>query len=290
MPITLPVQLGEPRTEQGITLVPLFPRTQPRAHYLTLDVAATKGLTVDEVSEAGSVPELVVTNPLAHDVLLFDGEELIGAKQNRILNISVLVAAGSTTRVPVSCVEVGRWSRSGRFAVASHAANPELRRRKAVTLHDAPTARGIAQNEVWDTVAATAAEAGVASRTGAHADTFAARRTTIDEIATAFPLQPGQCGAIVLLPSSACLDYVSRPDAWAGLSPRLLRGYLFDSVAAAVGGAPSPNAAEGLVASLAGATATRRPSPGRGEDVRAAAKGVTMTGLEVEGELVQVSA
>jgi hypothetical protein len=55
-------------------------------------------------------------------------------------------------------------------------------------------------------------------------------------------------------------------------------------------GAPSPNAAEELVASLTGTTATRRPSPGRGEDVRAAAKGITATGLEVDGELVQVSA
>ena len=57
------------------------------------------------------MPELVAENPLAEDVLLDDGEELVGAKQSRILNVTLLVAAGSKPPIPVSCVEQGRWSR-----------------------------------------------------------------------------------------------------------------------------------------------------------------------------------
>ena len=41
-------------------------------------------LTVIEVSQAGAVPTLRVTNSGARPVLLLDGEELIGAKQNRV--------------------------------------------------------------------------------------------------------------------------------------------------------------------------------------------------------------
>jgi hypothetical protein len=33
----------------------------------------------------------------------------VGAKQNRILNLSVLVLAHKTIVVPASCVEAGRW-------------------------------------------------------------------------------------------------------------------------------------------------------------------------------------
>src|SRR5213593_1707983 len=104
-----PIQLGDAVEHRGIVIVPLFPRTDPRADYLTLDEAIPLGFHVTELDAAGSVPELLAKNPLDENVLLYDGEELLGAKQNRILNVSVLVAAQSETRIPVSCVEEGRW-------------------------------------------------------------------------------------------------------------------------------------------------------------------------------------
>jgi hypothetical protein len=45
-----------------------------------------------EVNETGSVPELKVINRSPEMVLLLDGEELVGAKQNRIVNITILSA------------------------------------------------------------------------------------------------------------------------------------------------------------------------------------------------------
>jgi hypothetical protein len=43
-------------------------------------------------------------------VLLLDGEELAGAKQNRVLNTTILLPEKSETVVPVSCTEANRWS------------------------------------------------------------------------------------------------------------------------------------------------------------------------------------
>src|SRR3990172_9050720 len=130
--LTASCQLGEPVTHRGAVVAPLFPRLAPRAAYVTLDEALERGFRIREVSESGSVPELIAQNPTDADVLLYDGEELVGAKQNRILNVTVLVAAESMLTIPVSCVEQGRWSyRSDAFAPAPHAAYPELRRRKA---------------------------------------------------------------------------------------------------------------------------------------------------------------
>ena len=77
---------------------------------------------VNEVSQSGSVPELKFTNDCERPVLLMDGEELVGAKQNRILNLTVLAPAGKTIIIPVSCVEAGRWqARSAEFSVAGRA-------------------------------------------------------------------------------------------------------------------------------------------------------------------------
>ena len=115
----------------GLSLDPALRRVEPELEYIGLDEAIARGLAVTEVDEAGSVSDLFVANPLDVHVLLFEGEELVGAKQNRILDRTILVAAKSKTPVPVSCVERGRWSyRRERFASAPRAAYPELRRVK----------------------------------------------------------------------------------------------------------------------------------------------------------------
>jgi hypothetical protein len=292
MPITLPAQAGEAATHHGITLVPLFPRRNPAADYLTLRPALRRGLVVTERGAEGSVPELLVANPLRQPVLLYDGEELLGAKQNRILNLTVLVAAESRTPIPVSCVEAGRWRRSSvAFAAAAHTAGPELRLRKARALGTDALARGVAQHEVWDAVADQAGRRGVVSATAAHAAMFTQHEAALADLRADFPLQPGQCGSVVVLPDGrACLDYLSRPDAYAEHHVKLLDGYLMDALDQVdrppVGAEPSNR----LVHRLSLAAPERRRSAGLGLDLRAQTKSLTVTGLELDGELLQLSA
>ena len=265
--LTFPLQLGDPVEHRGVVLAPVFPRRTPVARYVTLDDALAGGLRVTEVDAAGAVPELAVANPLDAHVLLHDGEELVGAKQNRILNVTVLVGARSKLRIPVSCVEQGRWaSRSAKFSAARHLADPELRRRKNERIAEAPLARGEAQHEVWNAVREKALRLGAVSPTAAHADTFA------------------------LGTESVCLDYVSRPDAFARLYPKLLAGYALDAAGAAPREPVGAERLEAFVASVARSRPRRQPSEGLGEDVRLEADGVLASGLALEGELLQLSA
>ena len=83
---------GTARSAHNLTLVPLLRPAASPADYLTLDVALAEGLVeVTEISEGGSVPTLKLRNRGERKVLLVDGEELVGARQNRVLNLSVLV-------------------------------------------------------------------------------------------------------------------------------------------------------------------------------------------------------
>jgi hypothetical protein len=285
------IQVGEPVEHRGIVVAPLFPRRDPVAAYVTLDEALAGGLKIRETSESGTVPELVVENPLAERVLLYDGEELLGAKQNRILNVSVLVEAKSSLTIPVSCVEQGRWRReSVDFAAAPHISHTELRMRKAETQAAAPLERGVAQSEVWEAVQEKAMRMSVSSRTGASRDIYRHYERDLRALEDAFPAQPGQCGAVLAIGESFCLDLVSRPDAFARLWPKLRAGYLLDAIERLDGKATGREGVAAFVSSIGASLTTRQPSAGLGEDVRLRGERLVGSGLELEGETIQLSA
>jgi hypothetical protein len=285
------LRLGEPQTHGGITIIPLVGAALPQRAYITLDEAMPLGFTVEEVDAHGHVPELLVRNPLTTDVLLYDGEEVIGAKQNRVLEASILVAAGTTQKIPVACVEAGRWHDSGAdFAPADRVAHPESRRRKASDLEHAPLAHGVAQSTVWAEIDERLQTSAVFSPTSALSDVHEAERPRIDDLADDFSLVEGQCGAILALGDQLCLDLVSRSEAWTRLWPKLRRGYLLDGIRHLH---DTPTPAE-LIARFADAVesapSTSRPSPGLGEDIRLHGTTVSGSCLVVDGETIQLSA
>src|SRR5260370_31087384 len=109
------IRVGDPTRHESLTVFPLFAEPNGQVEYLLSDEAMHAGsVTVQEVSEGGSVPDLLVENSGDIRVLFLEGEELVGAKQNRILNTSVLFPAKSKIKIPVSCVGQGRWAYTSR--------------------------------------------------------------------------------------------------------------------------------------------------------------------------------
>ena len=97
-------KVGRKRSYRNLTVFPILSPYSTTVDYMMLDEALDEELIeVVEVDEEGSVPELRVTNRSPKMLLILDGEELVGAKQNRIINTTILVQAKSTTVIPVSC-------------------------------------------------------------------------------------------------------------------------------------------------------------------------------------------
>ena len=65
------------------------------------------------------MPDVRVSNLEEPPLPLLDGEQLVGAKQNRILKTTALVAAQSEVTMPASCVERGRCGYRARHSVPS---------------------------------------------------------------------------------------------------------------------------------------------------------------------------
>jgi hypothetical protein len=152
-----PLHLSEPVTCDALTIYPLLRDAHPDRDYLTLDEAlARKSAAITEVSHAGHVPELMFRNLGDAAVFLLDGEELVGAKQNRVLNISILAPAHRDTVIPVSCVEAGRWHHvSADFKSAERAQFSASRAKRAAAVSEHIVASGFRrsdQAEVWSDI------------------------------------------------------------------------------------------------------------------------------------------
>ncbi len=244
--------------------------------YLTLAEAQGRQLiTVSEVTEGGSVPELRVESRAKVPVLLLDGEELAGAKQNRVLNTSILLKKQSTTIVPVSCTEQGRWSyTSAVFADSGHLMSPHLRSAKSHSVSESLACDrrfDSDQGRVWNEIEKLHRRAGTDSPTRAMRDVHEAKRTTVDQYLAAFSVLPGQTGILVIIDGAVVgMDILSRPEAFAQIGPKLLRSYALDAVVGAKANGPKPTvaAAEGFVAVVSQIKPKKYRSIGHGSDYR----------------------
>ncbi len=108
------LKVGRPKKHSGLCVYPLLEADFGRTAYMLLEAGLAAGtVTIEEESVGGSVPTL--TNMGAECVFLLDGEELLGAKQNRTVNTSVLAGPRCTLALPVTGVEAGRWRQDTAF-------------------------------------------------------------------------------------------------------------------------------------------------------------------------------
>lgn len=281
-----------------LSIFPVFgrPSTLP---FVSFAQGVTTGCTVHEREGGASVNDLVVHNPGPAPVLLYEGEEVLGAQQNRTFDVSVLVAAGSKLEVPVSCVEVGRWDgsrHSEAFAPSPQTAYPSLRRAKHATVRAAVAVGAPAranQREVWSEIADRQASLGVESSTGAMEDLFKERRDDQGRLTEPMSLQPEQIGALVFYGGEfGVLDLVARPEVFATLWEPLLEGYAMDAMGASLVAPVSTSRAEAtaVVARMGSITATERPALGAAPELRFGGDGFAGAGLTLDEELIQLTA
>lgn len=305
------VRLGAPVSVGGVTVFPLFlgdddPAEGIRLSPATLDQALGQGqLRVEEVSEAGSVPDLRLTNLGGQEVFLLDGEQVLGVKQNRTFNLSMLLPPEASVVVPVSCLEQGRWNRrdgSARAAEHAHFAQGRSSKMRSVSrsLASMRSYRSD-QSRVWQDISMLMDEFNAFSPTAAEADVYDARRDRLGEVVEAVKPQPGQAGAVFLDRGRVIgADLFGDPALYAELAPKLARSYaLFqrperddaNSEASAAGAETNPEAtARAFLSAAARAAKQPFPAPGLGETWRFEAEAVHGAALAHEGRCLHLAA
>ena len=228
------LRLGTPKVFKNLAIIPLFDEVPSTLDYFSLKSALEKGLAfVTEVSEGGSVPELKVTNKANKPILLIDGEELVGAKQNRIVNTSILLPEESETLIPVSCTESGRWRYNSREFESSESmmyASARASKSARVSHNKMSSDRYDAeQGQIWNEVASLHAKNNTFSDSSAMSESYAQRADDLTEYLTAFPLMENQKGIIALVNGKPwAADFVSNATSYADLHDKLVKSFAVD--------------------------------------------------------------
>jgi hypothetical protein len=265
--------------------------------HLVLKEAMEKGLlAIGEVSEGGHVPQLRVTNNADAPVLILDGEELFGAKQNRVLNTTVLLKKHSTTVIPVSCTEQGRWHyESKTFTESGIIMSPRLREVKNRSVQESlRTSREFRsdQGAIWEGIRDQADHASVSSPTSAMRDVHENRKEDITDYGRHFPLVPGQQGILVAIGAEvAGMDVVAYPQAYALLHDKLVQSYVMDAIIQESNGHGNPGKekAQAFINGIGECTMTRYKSVGHGWDVRFEGETLFGSALEYRGGAVHLA-
>lgn len=193
------LSVGYPITRQGVSFFPVYvPQASP-----VIATGAGGGVTISERPDA-EVPTVLVNNASGVLMLLPAGTVVTGGRQNRTLNVSVLVPANTTLEVPVSCVEAGRWSGDAVFDRSAMFASRRVRRamQRSFSQNLRQGRRNADQGVVWDTVNHELDRMSVVSSTRDFAamdsalDARTGVATAVEELVAKGPL-PGQVGVVV---------------------------------------------------------------------------------------------
>src|SRR5262245_32158401 len=220
---------------QKLRITPLRLRRTSALEYLTLDESSAVLVTIEETSPSGSVPELRVRNRAKDRVFIPDGSTLTGAKQNRIVNLSVMLAPESVTVIPVSCVERGRWSYRTRHlspcgssdsafrALMCRGATDSLRRSGSV---------GVDQGAVWEYVEGMLCGSGAESPTRAYHALYEKWGQELADYEAHLLVPEGACGVAVEVDGKVqSVDLFDKSDTLGKLWPGLLKSYALAALA-----------------------------------------------------------
>ena len=221
----------------GLVVIALSANATPDLPaYLTFDeAAASEAVDVHELG-SGSVPTVEVETSDS-PVVIFGGDTIVGGMQNRVVNVTIWLAPGQKTHIPVTCLESGRWDHSADRGFRSgskadlgmrHMLNRQVHASalQAATYEEpAPYRYAADQAAVWAEVDRKHQRAASSSRTGALHDLYAREASDVEALERAFPYPEGATGAGIAIGGRlVALELFDRPATARKLWGRVVEG------------------------------------------------------------------
>jgi hypothetical protein len=273
----LDFHLADPQKYKNLTLYPIICLQDSGLAYLLLEEALKQNhVDVEEIGK-GEVSELRVTNKSDSDVLIVSGEELIGGKQNRTVNISILVSAKSALNIPVSCTEKGRWRESihGKkmTSTSNHYSSSFLRKSMVDSVSESLKDRGSYKSDqggVWRGITRSLTSHNFSSNTEAQHDLFTANQKNIEEYESHFSITPDQIGVLSFIDGKPKgIDLFNSTITMGKIFPKIIKSYAIDALGtfnnSTISDPPLQKEPEEYFHDILNANTKKYTAPGKGE-------------------------
>ena len=228
------IQVGDPSVCGNVAVLPLFSGLSFSGGDLALDyllaheALAAGTVEVREVSEEGSVGTLLADNGGDQPVLSLEGEELTGAKQNRAVSTTTMIPAKCQTRIPVRCVQRGKWiySSSRKFGAGSYCP-PTLR----LLLKRGHGSRFDSQTAIWREIRRKHRAIGTRAEQENMSDSLETHREAVERVRGGLRYPEGASGmAVAIGDKVVSVDVFDTPVTLAKLWDRLVQGVAIDAL------------------------------------------------------------
>ena len=222
-------------------MVPLSIDKNSQLKYITLDEGlASSEFDIEELDDGASVNDIQFHNKSDKFALLFEGEELLGAMQNRILNVSVLVTPHTNQNIPVSCVEAGRWHHKHRdrekqrFGAANrmhYARGRALENRSVSNNLDVSRRYQSDQSGIWSDIDRKSQRMNVSSPSAASDAMYVSSASKIDNFVESLTHTPNQVGSVFLIDGAVSgIELFANESTHKNMIEKLVRSYALDAI------------------------------------------------------------
>ena len=195
------ITMGDKQTYKNMVVFPLLCNKEISVDYILLDEAIeSKQIVIAEESDDGIAAELIIENLSGENILILDGEGLVGARQNRTANTTLLIPAHSVVTIPIICVERKRWYYQGHGIMNKDRVT--MRRNMAVN-ESLMAAESFQSNQgevrdIWDMVNGEKTSFHVDAPTCLIEDVYGNEQKPLDEYVKHFSVEDSQVGVLVL--------------------------------------------------------------------------------------------
>jgi len=290
------ISLGNLQCVRGLCVIPILTEEVIEIPALeTLESALEKGLArITETSLRGEVSFLLLKNTGDKPIIILDGEEVVGGKQNRIVNATLVILGNALVKIPVSCIQAGRWQ--GERADFDSTGSVFRARSRAVQM--ASVAHELLQtgsfrsdqHAVWDEVSESLCELGVESSTSDFLEGRERVAHRLEVFVEAIRPSKNQIGSIFLNAQGVLgLEMLGAPDLFAKACDKVTRSFAFEVLSAPDLNGTSVEAATQWWDRTVKSRFTRHASPCAGEDIRVGTEDLIGSGLIWNDVLVHFS-